>query len=92
MKLITDTDWQLQLIIIIFQAYPKTKFSKQYRSFNVSYYCFEQFEYGILNDAVACRNYGSESNNEEIFTKIEFKKWNKVEVKYLTSNIMYISH
>lgn len=54
------------------------------------FYCFEQLEYGILNDAFTCRNYGSESNNKEIFTKIEFKEQNKVRIKYLTSNIMYL--
>lgn len=61
-----------------------TKFSKQNRSFNSSYYgCFEWLEYSIINDALycfACRIYGSGSNSEETFTKIGFKKWHKINI------------
>lgn len=39
------------------------------------------FNMVILNDSIACCNCGSESNDEEIFTKIEFKKWNNVGIK-----------
>lgn len=79
--------------IIMFQAYPMTKFNKQNRSFNASYYCFEWLEYSILNDALycyACRNYGCGSNNEEIFTKIGFRKWNKVEIKDFTTKYIIL--
>lgn len=68
----------------MFQSYPMTKFGQQNCSFNASYYSFDWLEYSILNDALycfACRNYGSGSNNEETFTKIDFKKWNKVKLK-----------
>jgi len=66
------------------QSYPMTKFGQQNRSFNASYYdCFEWLEYSIINDALycfACRIYGSGNNTEDTFTKIGFKKWNKVNI------------
>jgi len=69
----------------LLMSFPKTVFGKQSRSFSSKYYKeYTWVEYSQNKDAIFCfycRDFGSGSKYEEVFTKIGFKDWKKISEK-----------
>ncbi|XP_022162586.1 zinc finger MYM-type protein 1-like, partial [Myzus persicae] len=80
---LADKDSQPHQPLLV--SFPKKLFGKQNRSFSSKYYKdYTWIEYSQNKDLVFCfycRNFGTSSNSEEVFTKSGFKDWKKISEK-----------